>query len=393
MNIAFFTDTFLPKVDGIVTSILNTSCELLDRSHNVMIVAPRIRKNQEEIIKEYDSRLQPYLISGINALFYPEYRLTPPVSPWIVSKLKEFGADIVHFHTPFTMGMEAIIASRWMKLPLISTFHTYFCEPEYLKIVKLHWVPGLVKFGWVYSNFFHDRCDVTLSPSAFTARELERQNIKCPVQILSNGIPLKTPLKLTPEQIRDIKARYNLKNKVMLYIGRVSEEKCIDVLIKATEKVIKTNKDTCLLVVGGGPAETRLHQLVKARGMEDSIIFTGPVPNKELLASGLFEISRFFVTASTSENQPMTIIEACMFGLPLIGVNAKGVPEMIKENGFIAEPGDTEKIAEYMEKILNNDELQAEMSKKSRVIGKKYDIKRTTDSMLKLYTKLGQDKS
>ncbi|MFP4498356.1 MAG: glycosyltransferase, partial [Vulcanimicrobiota bacterium] len=114
---------------------------------------------------------------------------------------------------------------------------------------------------------------------------------------------------------------------------------------------------------------------------------------KELLASGLFEISRFFVTASTSENQPMTIIEACMFGLPLIGVNAKGVPEMIKENGFIAEPGDTEKIAEYMEKILNNDELQAEMSKKSRVIGKKYDIKRTTDSMLKLYTKLGQDKS
>jgi 1,2-diacylglycerol 3-alpha-glucosyltransferase len=388
MNIAFFSDTFLPKFDGIVTSILNTTGELLRRGHRVMVVAPRIHRNQREIIGNYNPEIKVMLIPGINALFYPEFKLTPPASPWIISELKKFEADIIHFHTPFTMGMEAIISSRILKKPLVSTFHTYFCEPEYLKIVKLDWVPGLVRFGWLYSNFFHNRCSVTLSPSRFSAGKLESLNVRSPIEVLSNGIPLQTPRELSLQEREELKNRYNLKDHVMLFVGRVSEEKCIDVLIDAAKKVAEKRSDTVLLIVGDGPASGKYRQLVKESGLDEYIIFTGSIPHDDLIKSGLFETSDFFVTASTSENQPMTIIEACMFGLPLIGVDAKGVPEMIRDNGFVAEPGNSKEIAGYMLELLENNELRSEMSDNSKILGNLYNIEKTTDQLLEIYAGL-----
>jgi len=388
MNVAFFTDTFLPKFDGIVTSVLNTAGELIRRGHRVLIVAPRIRKEQDEEIKKHNPDLEFMLIPGVPALFYPDFRLTPPAAPWVISRLKKFQPDVLHFHTPFTMGFEAIVASRILKKPLVGTFHTYFGETEYLKIVNLHWVPGLVELGWAFSNFYHNRCDVTISPSRFTAEELIRKKIKSPVRIISNGIPLKEARSLSEAEKILIRQKYNLKEKVMLFVGRVSEEKCLDVLIKASAEVFKKRQDVSLLIVGDGPGLGRVKKLIKELSVEDSIILSGYVPHDELIDSGIFEISSFFVTASTSENQPMTIIESCMLGLPLIGVNARGVPEMIDKNGFIAEPGNYNEIAGYMLRLLEDDYLRSEMSAASLKQGKKYDIKNTTDEMLALYEEL-----
>lgn len=385
MNIAIFTDTFLPKFDGIVTSIINTTLELTRRGHKVKIFAPRIRKNQREIIQEHNPLLDVELIPGVKAMFYPGFRITFPATPWIVPALRRMNTDIIHFHTPFTLGMEAIIGSACLKTPLISTFHTYFTEPEYLKIVHLHKVPGLSKFGWAYSNFFHNLCDVTISPSQFTADELKRKWLKCPVRIVSNGIQLQKPKNITPQEKEAIKKKYNLKNHVMLFVGRISVEKSVDVLIRAAHQVFQNREDTSLLIIGDGPALEDVKAAANRLGVSDNVVFTGAIPHKELIESGVFEISRFFVTASTSENQPMTIIESCMFGLPLIGVDAKGIPEMISHNGFLAKPGDDKEIAGFMMKLLEDNELRNKMSKAAILQGSQYDIKKTTDKMEEIY--------
>jgi len=385
MNIAIFTDTFLPRFDGVITSILNTAGEFIRRGNTVRVFAPRIRKNQDEIIREYLPGLNFSLIPGVSAIFYPDFRVTLPVTPWVIRTLKRMNADIIHFHTPFTMGMEAILSSAYLSLPLISTFHTYFIEPEYLKIVHLHRLPGLSRFGWAYSNFFHNLCDVTISPSKYTAEELISKNIRCPVRIISNGIPLKSPRILSREDREKIRKKYRLKQNVMLFIGRVSVEKCIDVVMRASKRVFQKRDDTTLLIVGDGPAFEQMKELAGDLEIQDNTVFTGAIPHEELLGSGLFEISRFFVTASTSENQPMTIIESSMLGLPIIGVSARGVPEMISDNGFIAKPGNDEEIADYMERLLEDDELRKRMSENSMKKGKEYDIVRTTDQLEKLY--------
>lgn len=388
MNIAIFTDTFIPKFDGVVTSILNTTGELLRLGHRVMITAPRIRPNQEEIVKNHDSRIELLLIPGVNALFYPDFKITPPIAPWIVSRVRKFGADVIHFHTPFTIGLEAIVVSRVLNLPLLSTFHTYFSEPEYLEIVNMDKIPGLVKFGWAYSNFFHEKCDYTISPSEFTAGELKRRKMKGKIEVISNGIPLKEPSPLDEEQAKKIRAKYGLKEKVFIFVGRVSREKSIDVLIKAASIVFKKRKDTTFLIVGDGPGIDEIKDLARSENILDSVVFAGFIPHDELLNSGIFEISSFFATASTSENQPMTIIEACMFGLPIIGVDARGVPEMIRGNGFVAEVGNHREIANYMLHLLEDDELRNKMSKKSLEMGKKYDIRKTTQNLLDLYERV-----
>ncbi|MCE1245143.1 MAG: glycosyltransferase [Firmicutes bacterium] len=385
MNIVFFTDTFVPKVDGIVTSIVNTSEELLRRGHKVKIIAPRIRQNQEEIIKEAYPHLDVHLLSGVKAMFYPDYRITYPSTHKIVKILRDHNADIIHFHTPFTIGFEAILASAFMKLPLVSTFHTYFIEPEYLKIVHLHRMPGINRFGWAYSNFFHNSCDATISPSQFTADELCRKDILCPVRVISNGIALQEARNLSESEKKAIREKYGLKEKVMLFIGRVSVEKCIDVVMKAAKRVFEKRDDTSLLIVGSGPALDDLKELARTMGIEKNTVFAGSIAHNDLISSGIFEVSSFFVTASTSENQPMTIIEASMFGLPLIGVDAKGVPEMITDNGFVAHSGDDEEIAGYMEKLLSDEQLRKKMSENAKIRGGEYDIRKTTDQMEELY--------
>jgi glycosyltransferase involved in cell wall biosynthesis len=207
----------------------------------------------------------------------------------------------------------------------------------------------------------------------------------CPVRVISNGIALQESQKLTESEKNKIRQKYGLKDKVMLFIGRVSVEKCIDVVMRAAKKVFEKRNDTTLLIVGSGPALEDLKNLAKTMGIEENTVFTGSIPHDELIASGLFEISRFFVTASTSENQPMTIIEACMLGLPLIGVDAKGVPEMIEDNGFVAAPGNHEQMAGFMEQLLADDELHKNMSEKSKIRGAGYDIRKTTDQMEELY--------
>lgn len=385
MNIAIFTDTFIPRFDGIITSILNTTGELTRRGHKVKIIAPRIVKEQEKIIKEYDPGLDVSLMPGVKALFYPGFRITLPASPWIIREMKKMKADIIHFHTPFTLGMEAILAAAYLRTPLASTFHTYFIEPEYLKIIHLHRLPGLTRFGWAYSNFYHNMCDVTISPSRFTADELGRNSLRCPIRVVSNGIPLREPRKLSGEEKEAVRKKYNLKKNVLLFIGRVSVEKGIDVVMKAAKKIFEERDDTTLLIVGDGPASDYLKRTSVELGIDNNTVFTGGISHEKLLESGIFDVANLFVTASTSENQPMTIIEASMFGLPIIGVKAKGVTEMITDNGFAAEPGNHEEIAGYMKRLLSDETLHREMSVNSMKKGGEYDIQKTTDKMLEVY--------
>ena len=110
------------------------------------------------------------------------------------------------------------------------------------------------------------------------------------------------------------------------------------------------------------------------------------IPNKKLLESGIFHKMKFFVTASTSENQPMTILESMMFGLPIIGPDAKGIPEMIdKGNGLIFKSNDVEELANKMKMLLDDEELRLNCGKRSIELIPNHDIKNTTKTMEKLY--------
>ncbi|MBP7552626.1 MAG: glycosyltransferase [Spirochaetes bacterium] len=384
LNIAYFLDNFYPQVNGVVTSSINTCSEMSKRGHRVLAVAPKPfdLKNYPEDYFPYDIVFQ----DGFPAYFYPDFNFTYTFDNKIYKKLKEFKPDLIHFHAPFTLGYQAIRIAKKLKVPVVGTFHTFFAEPEYLKLIGMENNKFLQNFGWFYSNNFFNKCDMAVSPGKATAEILKKNKLKTPIQIISNGVEcmkyqnFNCSYKLT--------FSYKEEFDYILYIGRVSQEKDIDILLDSLTILLKKKKNTILVVVGGGPSIEDLKKRSVELGIKDNVIFTGMIPNKDLLESGLLKKVKLFVTASTSENQPMTILESIMFGLPIVGVDARGVPELVEGNGFIVKPKDPEALAEKMYEILSNEKLRETFSKRSLELSEKYDIRNTSDVMEKMYMSL-----
>lgn len=384
LNIAYFLDNFFPQVNGVVTSSINTCSEMSKRGHRVLAVAPKPfdLKNYPEDYFPYDIVFQ----DGFPAYFYPDFNFTYTFDNKIYKKLKEFKPDLIHFHAPFTLGYQAIRIAKKLKVPVVGTFHTFFAEPEYLKLIGMENNKFLQNFGWFYSNNFFNKCDMAVSPGKATAEILKKNKLKTPIQIISNGVEcmkyqnFNCSYKLT--------FSYKEEFDYILYIGRVSQEKDIDILLDSLTILLKKKKNTILVVVGGGPSIEDLKKRSVELGIKDNVIFTGMIPNKDLLESGLLKKVKLFVTASTSENQPMTILESIMFGLPIVGVDARGVPELVEGNGFIVKPKDPEALAEKMYEILSSEKLRETFSKRSLELSEKYDIRNTSDVMEKMYMSL-----
>ena len=382
LKIAYFLDNFYPQVNGVVTSSINTAFEMARRGHEIYGVVSR---NRNDLKCPEDYFPFPLLYQeGNSAYFYPEFNYTYIFSAKIVKAILDFKPDIIHFHAPMSMGYQAIRISRILKIPVVGTFHTFFAEPEYLSIVNLDKCKFLTKIGWWYSNQFFNRCDAVISPGKYTAKHLIEKKLKNKLYIISNGVDVKKYQKF---KFKPDKFLLNPKKNEewIIFIGRISKEKCLNVLLDAMKILINRRKKLKLLVVGDGPYKEELKKTAKNMNLHNNVFYSGMIQNKDLLESGILSKMKLFVTPSTSENQPMTILEAIMFGLPVVGVNAKGVPELIEGNGFIVPPGDSLKLAESILKILQNKTLYKKFRNKSLKLSKKYDIRLTTDKIEALY--------
>ncbi|MCL6613672.1 MAG: glycosyltransferase, partial [Firmicutes bacterium] len=186
LKVAFFVDNFYPQFNGVLTSYMNTVRELTRRGHEVLVVAPKIASK-----KRYDPRSFPYPLlyrRGIPAFFYPDFRVSWPFSLTSLLHTRRFAADVIHFHSPLTIAMQGITTARLLGIPIVGTFHTFFAEREYLRVVGLEDWDWLVKAGWWYNNLFYNACDVVVSPSRWTAAELRAHGVRPRIVVIPNGI-------------------------------------------------------------------------------------------------------------------------------------------------------------------------------------------------------------
>jgi 1,2-diacylglycerol 3-alpha-glucosyltransferase len=183
MKIAIFTDTFVPQINGVVTFVSDISKELSDRGHKVYIICSKFNNCQEF---NYPN-VKVIRMGSIPAYFYEDFRFTLPLSWSLYKFLKKEKIDIIHFHTPITLGLQAILISKILKVPLIGTYHTNIADPNYLKHVKLNYKP-IQKVSWKYNNYYYDQCDLITCPSEVTRQELKKNNFKKPIKTISNGI-------------------------------------------------------------------------------------------------------------------------------------------------------------------------------------------------------------
>ncbi len=387
MKVAYFTDTFLPQVNGVATALANQARELGARGHSVLIFTPKLDGIHRE--KFQSKNVQVVHLPTVPALLYPEFKLGIFGLPRVIKHLMRFKPDIIHLHSPLTVGMDAIMAARFFKKPLVGTVHVYLAESGYLRWFKYELAVKLVdSVVRRFLNFMFSQCDLVLAPSVMLVDEIKRSDFKKPISYLPNGVSLTEPKSFSDQAKNALKKKYGLKEKVVLHFGRLSHEKNVDILIKSFHLLTRKYPNISLLIIGDGPTKKKLIQLTKKLKIEKQVVFTGFMEHQTLISSGILKLGDVFVTASTMENNPMAVLEAMMVGLPIVGVKQAGLIELVSSNGFLVKPGDTKEMAEKLEKILLDEQLSAKMQAASLQLIKPYEIGKVIDKLLKLYRTL-----
>jgi len=384
MKIAIFSDTFLPQLNGVVTTVYQSAKSLIDLGHDVVIFT--IAKDPHKYIDEKYSHIKIITLPSIPAFIYPTLRFTVPVG-FAYKQLKKFKPDIIHTHTPFAVGWEAVIGAKMLNVPLVGTHHTFY--DDYLKHVKMDYKWGR-NLSWKYTAIYYNRCDLILSPTQSLADALETQGLKKSVNILRNSLDtdfFKPTKNLTDKS--NLKKDREIKGLSLIFQGRLSYEKSHDVVLKAFALMIKKMPGLTLVMAGDGPERGNLEKLAEELKIKDKIIFTGFVPYGEKVVKN-YQASDIYITASKSENMPIAILEAMAVGLPIITVKERGLKEIINDgvNGFFAKTDNPADMAKKTLELLSDPVLLKKFSKASRKLALQYSHGKITSDLEKKYTNL-----
>ncbi len=384
MRIAYFSDTYLPNKDGVVSQILASKAELESRGHYVHVFSTGSRSDIS--FNRNDSTVTIY--TGLKFPLYKEYKVALfPHSSVMYSFAKDL--EIVHSHAVASMGFPAIATAKTLNLPLVGTFHTLLPNAMHYLTRNKRAQAVLSKATWKAIDAFYMPFDLVTAPSQAIADLMDENGIHG-VKVVSNGLNLGkyNPRVTGRSQIRG-KLGIKPSDKVGAFIGRIVEEKNIDVLVRATELVLREVPEFKLLVCGDGPDLARVKKLVKELGLQKSVIFTGYVPYSDI--QHYFAAADVCLTASTFETQCISLLEGLACGLPAVAANSLALPEAVKNkyNGYLFEPGDEEECAQKIIKVLGAsrseyDKLKANSWSKAQ----DYSIDKITDKWEKIYRDL-----
>jgi len=371
MRIAMVTDSYYPTRDGVVTSITIAKEGLEQLGHEVVVVAPDPGKEQ---------RMDGvYYFPAAKFKNYPGYFV--PIFPSNkIEVLRSIGPDMIHIHGMAPMALKALIAARHLKLPTVLTFHTMVGDTiKFYSPLKL-FPEGQKKLIWAYLRFMLRRPDAIIGPTASTINELLEHRVRPRrIEVIPTGIDIS---RFSPGgDGTAIRKRFGLQNeKVALYVGRLSFEKNIDVVINALRYVDGVK----LLIAGKGPAKESLEETAKEAGVSDRVIFAGFVSDDEI--TQLYAAADLSVSASKFETQGLSVLEALACGLPAACANERAFKDVIKdgENGFLFDGG-AEECADAMRKCIEHGDA---VTVNARATAESLSVASCAKKLEELYTEL-----
>ncbi len=380
MRILFVSETYYPHLNGVYYFVCRVAPLLQAKGHTVAVIAPA--ENMKYAKKQIDG-LDVHVMPSMPLPFYPKLRFVVSVSLQhrIQKVIEDFNPDIIHIQDHFVLSKAVIELNKKMHIPVIATNH--FMPENITTMFNNQLIKKLIEeFMWKRFSYVFNQVLLVTTPTETGAR-LIRPKLKTSVIPISSGIDFSKFNTIASNN--DITRKYGLPTKpLLLYVGRVDPEKRIDEILEAVAIALK-QIDFCFVVVGKGVRKTALEQKAKELNIEDSVIFTGFVPDEDL--PSFYTLSRCFIIASRAELLSLVTLQAMATGLPVIAVNAGALGELVKDkiNGFLFNTGDTGAIVDSIDKIFSNDQLHRQMAEKSIEFSLQHDIKKTVDSFESLY--------
>ena len=376
MKILITTDWYIPAVNGVVTSVLNLKRGLEKRKHEVKILT--LSHNTHTYEKD-----GVIYVGSINAgMVYPGARLNVLIQKDWKERILEWKPDIVHSNCEFSTFFIAREISKKLDIPLLHTYHTIYENYTHYFSPNRKWGRKIViKF----SRWIAEKTNGIIAPTEKVKTLLEGYGISQLIYVIPTGIDNEKYYQNT-EKGKKIRERMKIPNDmtVLVYIGRMAKEKNCEELLKAM-KMLQEEK-VMLVMVGDGPHKEKLIELSKQYGISQKTIFTGMISPQQV--NEYYGIGDIFVSASVSETQGLTYIEALASGLVMLcreDLSLKGVIDN-NENGWMYK--DLEDFVMKLKLYLKQPKLQDEMKYNAGKKTKMYSMDNFAESMENVYEKL-----
>lgn len=376
MNIGIFTDTYFPQINGVATSTMTLAQELRKLGHNVYIFTPSdqgVDKNEKYV----------YRLPSMRFVFSKNHRMTLVYPPKLLLQFRKLNLDVIHTQTEFSIGFLGSLVSDFYSIPLIHTYHTMY-EDYVHYILNGHLITK--KGAKRFSKIFCNGATSIIAPVMKTKEALVEYGVKPEIKVIPTGLYLDRYFEEMDNSERfEMKKALgiSLDKTVCLVLGRLAKEKSVDVVIQQFPKVLEQKKDVILLIVGGGPYLSTLKTLVKTLDIEDKVIFTDLIPNN--LIHKYYKLGDLFITASTSETQGLTYIEAMASKLPIIAKKDDSIKDVLTHNKNAYIFNKDSQLPELIIALINNDSLKESFIDKSLDIVKEYNANNFALEVLDVY--------
>lgn len=332
MQVALFTDTYLPQLNGVATHV-KTLKEGLERiGHQVIVVTADTNVSahalEDHILRCPATKIKKLYGYGAASCYSAERQ----------QLLEQFSFDVIHVHTEFGIGWFGIEFARRRRLPLIYTMHTMW--EQYLHYIVPHTMGAVVKeLACAYIGHFAEKADELIGPSAKVNGFLEHCNMKRTARIIPNAVELDhfSRQRIPPQMVGQLREKLGLlpEDLVLCFCGRLGEEKSVDVLLDFFSELHRPGEHVKLLIIGDGPERENLKQQTRNLGLWGNVIFAGAVSHEDVPA--FFACCDLYATASLSEVNSISMLEAMAMELPVLHRVDEKNPGQVTEgiNGFL----------------------------------------------------------
>ena len=383
MRVGLFTDTYPPYINGVSTSTLMLKRALEHDGHQVYVVTV----NMENMKMEYQEKEHVLRMPGIPTGIY-DYRLTEPYSIKATKKIKDWKLDVIHTQTEFGVGTFARIIAKQYNIPLVHTYHTMY--EDYVGYITKGYFDKVSKKLVEYLTKFY--CDKTVTELIVPTRKTyelfkEKYCFDRNVHIIPTGIELDRFYddNISKDKVAKIKDRWGISNEdfIVTYVGRLGYEKSIDFLIECQAHIVKKHPHCKLVIVGDGPDLPRFERQVEKLKIKENVIFTGKVPWEEVPL--YYHVGNIFATASKTETQGLTVIEAMASGKPVVCVDDESFRNVVVDglDGYLFK--NKREYKKRLEEFIQNKQLIKKMGRQARISSEEFSCKYFAQRVLNVY--------
>lgn len=352
LNIGQFSDTFLPVVDGVGRVAVAYAENLCKMGHRVTVGCPM-----------YDTGYRggmPFEIVDYKAMPLPgmkQYRQgEAPMDPHYRKRMKMIPLDIVHAHSPFTAGSEALRLAVLRKIPLVGTFHSKYYD-DFLKATKSE---TLAKLGTKFVVNFFERCDEVWAVGDSAADVLRGYGYTGDVKVMPNGATIRP---LDPDAVKEAECRWQLGDEPMfLFVGQMNWKKNIATVLDACALLAKGGKKFRLILAGQGQDEKEIQEKIEANGLKHLAAMTGHISDTRLL-DALYARASLFTFPSLYDTSALVVREAAVMGTASVVVKGSCAADVIRheKNGYLCD-NTPESLKAVLADVLSDEQKRMEIS-------------------------------